>query len=170
MIDTHYTRLMTRYNRWMNGNIYDACAQLSDEARKRDVGAFFKSIHGTLNHLLLTDLVWLHRFRMQPYQFDSLADELHADFEQLRAARVRADAQIDAEVVAMSDARLRENLTYRTASPPHTQRTMPVGVIVIHMFNHQAHHRGQVTTLLKQMGVDPGVTDLPWMPGLESLL
>lgn len=170
MIDTQYTRIMTRYNRWMNANIYDACAQLSDEARKRDVGAFFKSIHGTLNHLVLTDNMWLQRFRGEPPQFAALNQEVCADFAELRTTRARIDDEIDAFVAAANDARLRENLTYRTASPPHAERTLPIALVLMHMFNHQAHHRGQVTTLLKQMGVDPGITDLPWMPGLDSLL
>ena len=170
MIDTQYTRIMTRYNRWMNATIYDACAKLSDAERKRDLGAFFKSIHGTLNHLLLTDTMWLKRFRSEPLNFVSLDQEVCADFADLRAARLRTDEEIDAFIATLNDARLRENFTYRTTLAPHVDRTVPIALVFMHMFNHQAHHRGQVTTLLKQLGVDPGITDLPWMPGLDSLL
>jgi uncharacterized damage-inducible protein DinB len=169
MIDTQYIRLMTRYSRWMNDNIYAACLRLPDTERKRDAGAFFKSIHGTLNHLALTDNIWLGRFRSEPFAFNTLADELHADFDALNAARQRTDAELEAVLLGMDDARLRERITYRTASPPHSERTYPVGFIAVHVFNHQTHHRGQVTTLLKQAGVDPGVTDLPWMPGVDAL-
>jgi uncharacterized damage-inducible protein DinB len=161
---------MTCYNRWMNESVYAACTRLSDEQRKRDVGAFFKSIHGTLNHLLLTDHVWLNRFHAQPFPIKSLAEELHADFDDLRAARRKLDDDIDALAASFTDARLRESLTYHTASQPQLQRTLPVALVLMHMFNHQAHHRGQETTLLMQMGVNPGVTDLPWMPGLDDLL
>jgi uncharacterized damage-inducible protein DinB len=58
---------MARYNRWMNERLYECCSRLPDEARKRDMGAFFKSIHGTLNHLLLADRVWLGRFTGKPF-------------------------------------------------------------------------------------------------------
>lgn len=170
MIDKRYTRVMAHYNRWMNEKIYGACAKLSDEQRKRDVGAFFKSIHGTLNHLLLTDGLWLKRFRGEALNFTALNEVLYVDFIELSAARMRTDDEIEVFVAGLSDARLRENFTYRTTLAPQVDRTLPVGVILMHMFNHQAHHRGQVTTLLMQMGVDPGVTDLPWMPGLEELL
>lgn len=67
-------------NRWMNNRLYECCAQLSDAERKRDVGAFFKSIHGTLNHLLLGDRIWLGRFMVEPFQFRSLDQELYPDF------------------------------------------------------------------------------------------
>lgn len=170
MIDTQYTRVMTRYNRWMNGKIYDACAKLSDQQRKRDLGAFFKSIHGTLNHLLLTDGLWLKRFRGEALNFISLDEELYADFGALSAARRATDEEIEAFATNLSDTRLRENFTYRTTLAPQVDRTLPIAVVLMHMFNHQAHHRGQVTTLLMQMGIDPGVTDLPWMPGLDAIL
>ncbi len=170
MIDTRYLRVMTAYNRWMNEKVYEASAKLSDAERKRDLGAFFKSIHGTLNHLLLTDGMWLQRFRGETVKATSLDAEVHADFAELRAARTRTDAAIDGFAASLSDERLRANFTYRTTLQPQLDRTVPLGLIFMHMFNHQAHHRGQITTLLKQLGVDPGVTDLPWMPGLDALL
>jgi len=62
-----YARTMARYNSWMNTRLYDCCAAIPDAERKRDVGAFFKSIHGTLNHLLLGDRVWMGRFTGKPF-------------------------------------------------------------------------------------------------------
>ena len=88
----HYT-LMARYNRWMNEKLYAICADLSDAARKQDRGAFFKSIHGTLNHLLFGDIVWMARFQ-QLEGPDRIIAELHADFGELRAAREAMDARI----------------------------------------------------------------------------
>ena len=62
MIAPAYCQLMARYNRWMNERLYALCAGLDDDERKRDRGAFFGSIHGTLNHLLWGDRMWLGRF------------------------------------------------------------------------------------------------------------
>ena len=67
MFDGTYALLMAEYNQWMNGKLYDGCARLSDEERKRDRGAFFKSIHGTLNHLVWGDRAWLPRFNGKSY-------------------------------------------------------------------------------------------------------
>src|SRR6267378_5476637 len=77
-------RMMAGYNHWMNEKLYAVCAQVSDEDRRRDRKAFFRSIHGTLNHLLLTDRGWLGRFNGKPWTFRSLDQELYADFHELR--------------------------------------------------------------------------------------
>jgi uncharacterized damage-inducible protein DinB len=163
MIDVDYARTMARYNRWMNERLYECSARLTDAQRKRDMGAFFKSIHGTLNHLLLADRVWLGRFVGPVFRPASLADELHADFDELRAERVRTDDAIDAWVGSLTDAKLRGELSYTSLVNPAPRRH-PMALAVMHFFNHQAHHRGQLTTLLVQQGVDPGVTDLLWLP------
>ncbi len=81
-----YCRLLARYNRWMNGKLYTLCAGLPDAERKQDRHAFFRSIHGTLNHLLLGDRIWLGRFLGQPFQVQSLGQELYSDFDELRDA------------------------------------------------------------------------------------
>ena len=87
MNTTSHIQVMARYNQWMNGKVYDLCEPLPDEQRKRDVGAFFKSIHGTLNHLLVADRIWMSRFMRQPSPGYALADELYGNFTELRAAR-----------------------------------------------------------------------------------
>ncbi len=84
-IDT-YAHTMAQYNRWMNDNLYEACAALSDEQRKADVGLFFQSIHGTLNHLLLCDQMWFARFMGRPYAGKSLSAELFSSFNDLSHA------------------------------------------------------------------------------------
>jgi uncharacterized damage-inducible protein DinB len=98
-----YAKTMAAYNRWMNDRIYAACATLSDEQRKRDLGAFFKSIHGTLNHILLGDRVWLGRFTEVPFPFRSLDQELYAEFTKLRAQRHKTDEDITAWVNKLPD-------------------------------------------------------------------
>jgi len=156
---------MARYNRWMNDKVYAVANELTDAERKEDRGAFFGSIHRTLNHLLLADRVWLGRFagtelqegEMGPGGIRSLDQELYADFDELRRERTKTDDDVDAFVATLTDDKLRANLRYRRRGAVNE---FPLWHAVTHLFNHQTHHRGQVTTLLMQAGRDPGVTDL----------
>ena len=163
---SEWLRALARYNRWMNDKLYAIAAELSDEERRRDRGAFFKSIHGTLNHLLLADRIWLSRLTGDAAWAEGirgLDQELHADFNELRAARRRVDDAIDAWVAALAgasagaDAALAAPLRYVRRGEPIEH---PLWWAAVHAFNHQTHHRGQLTTLLLQAGRDPGVTDL----------
>ena len=156
-------RTMARYNRWMNERLYALCAQMSDAERKRDRGAFFKSIHGTFNHLLLADRVWLGRFCGEPFHVESLDQELYADFGELRAERDLSDARILAFTDALDEAAIAGELQYTSIVDP-AERRIPMHLALLHFFNHQTHHRGQATTLISQAGYDPGVTDLMWLP------
>jgi uncharacterized damage-inducible protein DinB len=150
-------RMMAGYNRWMNEKLYTLCAQLPDEERKRDRKAFFRSIHGTLNHLLLTDRGWLGRFNGNPWTFSSLDQEIYNNFEELCSERDRTDREIEDFVAALSPERLAQDFTYQNYAG--TKFTHPLGPALVHLFNHQTHHRGQLTTLINQLGIDPGVTD-----------
>jgi uncharacterized damage-inducible protein DinB len=163
-------KAMAQYNAWMNRNIYDACGALSDEERKRDLHAFFGSIHRTLNHLLLTDRVQMGRFvgaeRTQsldaggnPIAIRALDQELYADFGALRREREQTDAMIEAWTDEITPELLATEMVYEAMSATGRYR-VPAWIAVTHYFNHQTHHRGQVTTLLSQLGRDPGVTDL----------
>lgn len=156
-------RDMASYNRWMNEKLYALCAQLSDADRKQDRGAFFKSVHGTLNHLLLADKVWLGRFTGKPAQFASLDQELHSDFDALREDRAATDAAIAAWARDLTDEVLAGELRYTSMLNPEPRR-YELWLLVTHFFNHQTHHRGQLTTLLSQFGLDIGVTDLIMLP------
>lgn len=159
---------MARYNRWMNEKIYAAGERLSDEDRKADRGAFFKSIHSTLNHLLWADQTWLGRFTQgtsleKIYPKASVGVDLYSDWEELKAARMAMDKDIEAWAASVKPAWLQNDFTWHSGITKST-RTKPAWILATHLFNHQAHHRGQVTTLLMQRGIDPGVTDLPMMP------
>jgi len=158
-----HVQMLARYNRWMNRKVYGCCAGLPDEARKRDMGAFFRSIHGTLNHLLLADRVWMGRFTGVPFQAESLDQELYADFSALRTMREAEDDRIIEWVASLSPRDMEGELAYTSMVNPEPRR-YPLWLAVSHFFNHQTHHRGQVTTLLSQLGVDVGVTDLIWLP------
>lgn len=163
---TSYARTMAGYNRWMNERIYDSCSTIPVEALKRDMGAFFKSIHGTLNHTLLADRIWMGRFMGQPFVFKSLDQELYPDFLQLRAEREKTDGSIIEWSESLTDSELNRTLHYTSAVTPKP-RSYPLWFAVIHFFNHQTHHRGQITTLLSQHGIDPGITDLIWLPEFQ---
>src|SRR5262249_39993568 len=143
---------------WMNEKLYALCATLPDAERKRDRRAFFRSIHGTLNHLLLTDRAWLGRFTGQPLSFRSLDQELYADFGELRRERTSTDAAIEEFCGDLTDERLNAEISYANTSG--TRYTHPLAPALVHLFNHETHHRGQITTLLSQLGIDPGVTDV----------
>ncbi len=157
--------LMADYNAWMNRKVYEAAAGLPDGERKRDLGAFFKSLHATLNHILLIDLTILARFAGQPLPSTGLDEDRHDDFAALRSEREATDGRILDWIAGLDRAALGETLTF-TSVIDGVIRSLPRWVMVTQMFNHQTHHRGQATTLLKQLGADPGITDIPWLPAL----
>jgi uncharacterized damage-inducible protein DinB len=162
-ITPQYCQTMAAYNGWMNHQLYAAAAQLSDAQRKQDRGAFFRSIHSTLNHILWGDRLWLGRFDGQTYATGVMGADLYDDFDELRARRLAHDAAIAAWAAQVSAAALAGPLSWYSGVA-RRDLSRPRWLCVMQMFNHQTHHRGQVTTLLKQSGVDPGVTDLPWAP------
>jgi uncharacterized damage-inducible protein DinB len=169
MMFVSHLRRMAQYNRWMNERLFACCATLTDEQRKRDVGAYFRSIHGTLNHLLLADCIWLGRFAGTPFHAATLDQELHADFEDLRQARAATDDAIDRWVEELTEQQLASTLSYTSMVNPQP-RSYPYWFAAAGFFNHQTHHRGQLTTLLFQQGVDPGLTDLIWLPQAQPVV
>jgi uncharacterized damage-inducible protein DinB len=166
MISVDHVRRFAAYNAWMNGKVYSAAAGLSDEARRTDRGAFFGSIHGTLNHLLWGDQMWMSRFAGTPKPAATIRESrnLIGDFGELRAGRERFDAVIVDWAARLDPDWLVGDLTWFSGAAGR-EVTKPKWLLVTHMFNHQTHHRGQVHCLLTQCGVDPGDTDLPFMPG-----
>jgi uncharacterized damage-inducible protein DinB/SAM-dependent methyltransferase len=165
IVTPEHCSTLARYNRWMNERLYAVASQLTDAERRRDRGAFFKSIHGTFNHLLLADRVWMGRFTGVNLQGDwlgpggirSLDQELYASFDELRRERVKMDDDIESWVATLTSETLSGTLRYVRKDVTYEH---PLWWSLAHLFNHQTHHRGQVTTLLTQAGHDPGVTDL----------
>jgi len=164
-VTADFTQKMAAYNRWMNKKIYEASALMTDADRKADRGAFFGSVHGTLNHLLFGDLAWFGRFHDGAPRggVTRPADEVHDNFDDLRRARWALDAEIENWAASLSIEWLASPFTFESMVDGNT-RTAPAWTMVVHMFNHQTHHRGQLTTLFSQMGVDIGATDLTFMP------
>nr|WP_136067600.1 DinB family protein [Halomonas sp. EAR18] len=170
MSPKEHFELLAVYNRWMNSKIYAAAGRLGVTELARDRGAFFGSILGTLNHLLVADTIWLKRFATHPSGFASLREVvklpdpvsldqlLFEDFTALSERRAWLDIQIVDWVGKLSGDDLNVLFEYRnTRGVPYCRR---FSSLVLHFFNHQTHHRGQVSTLLSQAGEDVGVTDL----------
>ncbi|GAC1336011.1 MAG: DinB family protein [Bradyrhizobium sp.] len=142
----HY-RMFGHYNAWANGRLYEAAARLAPEQYRADRGAFFKSVHGTLNHLLVTDRIWMRRFTGEgdaPNRLDAI---LFETFDQLRAARVAEDRRIVGFVDGLDDGRIAGTFKYRRVSSPQ-EIEQQLASALAHWFNHQTHHRGQVHALL----------------------
>ncbi|MBD0336601.1 MAG: damage-inducible protein DinB [Cyanobacteria bacterium Co-bin13] len=163
MITPDYCFALATYNQWMNGRLYEVCAAIPDETRKQDQGAFFGSVHGTLNHLLYGDRIWLARFQEKPSSLPPIGQNLYENFDDLRCHREAMDQEILSWAAALSEAWLAQPFQY-TSSVDDKTRVLPAWVLVTHLFNHQTHHRGQLTTLLSQLGYDYGATDIPWLP------
>ncbi|ERI53885.1 DinB family protein [Pseudomonas sp. NPDC077649] len=165
-----HIRHLATYNRWMNDKLYRAAASLPDEAIGAERGAFFGSILGTLNHLAVADLIWLGRFAAHPAGYQALQalatlpgptrldQPLAADIRALAALRQRLDACIEALALEIREAHLDQPLSYRNMKGVESRKNF--FALLMHLFNHQTHHRGQASTLLSQAGVDIGVTDL----------
>ncbi|MCR9092681.1 MAG: DinB family protein [bacterium] len=164
----HFVRL-AQYNTWFNGELFGHASSLGETERKRDRGAFFGSIHDTLDHVLLCDRSWLGRVRKSSLRFSSLEDadlvenltDLRAgvtqDWDELVEFRRETDIVLERFVDKLTPDLLASDLEYRNSKGiPFAQ---PLWHVVAHVFNHGTHHRGQVTTLLMQAGVDPGPTD-----------
>jgi uncharacterized damage-inducible protein DinB len=168
MITSDYCSLMAQYNAWMNDKLYATAAQLSEDDLHSDRGAFFGSVYLTLNHIAYADLAFLSRFTGDPPAVPPLGVDLFGDFAALRAERQRLDRRLLAWTAGLDADWLRSPQTY-TSRVDGSTRTVARWVLLAHLFNHQAHHRGQITTLLSQSGLDVGTTDLPFMPGVSAL-
>ena len=167
MITASHAHLMAQYNEWMNSRLYALCASMPDTELRKDRGAFFRSIYATLNHIAYGDLAFLSRFTGNPSVVPEPGADLFGIFEVLRSERAALDQRILVWSASLSSNWLAEALTY-TSKIDGKARTVPKWVLVTHMFNHQTHHRGQVTTLLSQMGLDVGTTDIPFMSQFDG--
>ncbi len=165
--------VLARYNRWMNQRIYAISATVPEAEIMRDRGAFFGSIFATLNHIMVADLLWLHRFAradesdrgldpirtmIEPTKLDQ---PLQGSLAELATQREVIDTTIQKWIAKLGEERLIASINYtNTRGVAFTRR---LSFLLTHFFNHQTHHRGQATTLLNQAGVEVGVTDLALM-------
>ena len=172
--------LMARYNRDMNQRLFAAASKLEDDQLRSNMGAFFQSILGTLNHLYVADAMWLKRFVVAPFAGTSylatsvalvekpqaLNQIIFSGLDAFLPARKHLDVSIChwTEVLDEGDF----DLPFAYKNSKDADFCKPFGLVLQHFFNHQTHHRGQLTTLLSQQGVDVGVTDfLLWVDEVE---
>jgi uncharacterized damage-inducible protein DinB len=147
---THFAT-MAKYNAWANARLFRTAGALQDELYRKDVGAYFKSLHGTLNHLLAADRIWMRRLTGVGDHPDKLNAILFDDLPSLRAARLQEDARIIGFVQGLADSAFEEVCDYRAMNDtPQRQRRRE---ILAHLFNHQTHHRGQAHAILTRLGV-----------------
>ena len=147
------------YNRWANGRLYEAAFGLEDRDLRRDVGAFFRSLHGTLNHVLVADRIWLWRLTGEGPQPDRLDAIVHEDLGDLAQARADEDDRLAAYVGGLLSSEVEAMHEFTTLAG--TRFTQSRRDILAHVFNHQTHHRGQAHTILSILtGAEPPPLDL----------
>jgi uncharacterized damage-inducible protein DinB len=153
-----YFLSLARYNAWANRRLYDACTALSEAEYMKPRPAFFGSIHGTLNHLLVGDHIWIARLERKPNPKITLDQVLYGDLVALRIARQAEDDRLINVVRAIAERSLDQPLAYANTAGKRYQT--PLRMVLGHLFNHQTHHRGQAHALLTACGQDTGDTDL----------
>jgi uncharacterized damage-inducible protein DinB len=167
MISVSYVKAMADYNRWQNLSIYSAASELSDKARRLDRGAFFASIHRTLNHLLWADKVWMHRLAGFPKPaIGTIKDSvnLYENWTDLEQSRKTFDDELVDWAQDIGDNVLQGDYSWYNRTV-NREVSKPRWLLITHMFNHQTHHRGQVHAMVTAAGGRPDETDLPFKPG-----
>ena len=150
---------LAAYNKWANARIYEAALALDEKDYRRDVSAFFKSLNGTLNHLLVADRIWMKRLTGEGEHPNTLNAIIHADRRALALARADEDDRIVRFVTSLDEAALVGTLKYATTSGKAFEQ--PRADVLSHFFNHQTHHRGQAHTILSICtGEEPPSLDL----------
>ncbi|MEH1909115.1 DinB family protein [Nostoc sp.] len=157
MLIQHF-QMLSRYNSLANRRLYDVCSLLSDVELKQTRPAFFKSIYGTLNHIMIGDRIWMGRFTGQEMSSQRLDAILYDKFEELRAVRVLEDERITAFIDHLDDDFLKGIITYTNSQDKIYSD--PVNLLLAHFFNHQTHHRGQIHDMLTQTEIAPPSLDM----------
>ncbi|MEH2410561.1 DinB family protein [Nostoc sp.] len=157
MLIQHF-QMLSRYNSLANRRLYDVCSLLSDVELKQTRPAFFKSIYGTLNHIMIGDRIWMGRFTGEEMSSQGLDAILYDKFEELRAARILEDERITAFIDDLNDDLLKGIITY--TSNQGKIYNDPVNLLLAHFFNHQTHHRGQIHDMLTQTEIAPPSLDM----------
>ena len=165
MIDDRYCRMMARYNAWQNRQLTDNLQDVHLSELTRDRGAFFGSILGTLNHLLWGDLIWMSRFDggAAPEGGIKESPSRHPTLASWSAERFRTDGRIRHWAETVNNIDLAGELTWYSGAAGR-EVSRPLAMLVVHFFNHQTHHRGQVHAMVTAAGLTAPVSDLFLMP------
>lgn len=159
--------MMSRFSAWAYGRVYDSCATLSDADYREDRGAFFGSIHNTLNHLLVIDRLWMARIDGTTTGIKSLDEILYDDFQPLRAAQEAQSAACATMIAGLDDEQFADQVSFNRFDGTAGQSAL--GDILITVFNHQTHHRGQITAMLSQAGATYEALDVMYYLPEERL-
>lgn len=166
MINPTFVQTMARYNKWQNLSLYTAADELGESARTQERGAYFGSIHKTLSHLLWGDRIWMSRFADLPLpDAPSVAAsvDMIEDWEMLKGEREKTDQDILDWSGEVTQAFLDGTISWYSGSQKR-DFTNPTDRLVVHMFNHQTHHRGQVHAMITAANGNPEDTDLFLLP------
>jgi len=145
------------YNAWANRQLLDAAAALPEDAYRRDLKSSHGGIHGTLAHIVWAEHLWLNRWLKKPNPTAAQGKDLHtaADvrerWEEIEAERARF-------LAGFSEAQLEETRTVKPSTGGEYQHTF--NQMFHHTVDHSSYHRGQVVTMLRQVGVVPPITGL----------
>ena len=156
-------QLLADFNAWANTKIFSSCKKLDESEYKKDRKAFFTSIHGTLNHLLVVDNLYISRIEGKDHNIRSMDQILHDNIDDLEEARMKKDKHLVDLVNNLSVENINKEITYKSFDT--TVHTFTINFILITLFNHQTHHRGQVHNMLSQAGIKPPQIDIPDFKG-----
>ena len=152
-------QLLANFNKWTNEKIITSCKKLTETEYKKDRGAFFSSIHGTLNHLLVVDRAFVAYIEEKNHGLKSLDQILYEKLFQLKEARIKEDKRLVDLVNNLSEENIYKEITYNGFETGNT--TYTINMMLITLFNHQTHHRGQIHNMLSQADVNPPQIDIP---------
>jgi len=158
-------KLLADFNAWANIKIFSSCKKLDESEYKKDRKAFFTSIHGTLNHLLVIDKAYISRIEGTDHRMKSMNQILHEHIDALEEARIKEDKRLIALVNNLSEENIHKEITYKGIESGSTTSTFTINFILITLFNHQTHHRGQVHNMLSQTDIKPPQIDIPDFKG-----
>ena len=162
MITSEYIHEMATYVRWQNDNIYGCCEEIGSEERKLDRGMFFGSIHNTLDHICVVNRFILTFLDGTLPDRNPTGHVTWPDWEELKSVRLEQDDLLSNGVREWTE----DWLAAKANNPQGDELpAIPRWVMIVTLFNHQTHHRSQVTSALHMMGIDYGSTDIPWRPG-----
>lgn len=164
MILAEYCHTMALYNQWQNRSLVAAADGLTDTGRRQERGAFFGSIKATFNHLLWDDALWLARFAGDERPEDSLPVSLEhpGDWAEFKKSRQHRDLALIDWAHALKNADLAGNVAWFPGGSDQ-RIEKPRALCIVHLFNHQTHHRGQIHAMLTAAGAHPEPTDLPML-------
>jgi len=159
MTDINNFQLLANFNKWANDKIISSTKELVEVDYKKDRGAYFLSIHGTLNHILIVDRAYISRLKGKEHGLKSLDLILYENLTELEEARIIEDKGLIDLVNDLTATSLQKKITYQSFNG--TSTTLTVSEILMTLFNHQTHHRGQVHNMLSQAGINPPEIDIP---------